>query len=121
MNYSIVNYTHPTDAKFNKIYWLYGGLYFTEGTNEKVMQIISDAFKSRTRLIFDYGDITTGKSCNETFDTTGYIGRSTGEIKVPLLVYNSRSYGGGALTSSIVKITTSKGKIVLYQHPNYSN
>lgn len=55
----------------------------------------------------------------ETYNTCGYIGRSTGNHKIPLLVNNSRSHGGGALTDSIVKISLAKGGKVLWQHKTY--
>ena len=50
----------------------------------------------------------------------GYIGRSTGSQKIPLLIYNTRSMGGDhILDHCIVKIATAVGKHVLYQHPKY--
>ena len=51
----------------------------------------------------------------------GTIGRSTGTIKTPLLISNSRSLGGGAiLTDCIVKIVDVKTKRVLYVNPKYT-
>lgn len=72
----------------------------------------------RERLCIEYGNTETGKSWGDT--DCGYIGRSTGNVKVPLVIHNSRSYGGSAiLDHCIVRILTAKGKYVLYQHPNY--
>jgi hypothetical protein len=69
-----------------------------------------------SRIIVDYGDIKTGKSWGETYDVSGYVGRSTGSIKVPLLVHNSRSLGGGAmLDHCILTVKTSAGKQLLYK------
>ena len=57
---------------------------------------------------------------NEEHDIFGYVGRSTGENKIPLLVANFRSYGGGALLDHcIIKIRESKGNRVLYQAANF--
>lgn len=61
-----------------------------------------------------------GVSWNETNDTTGYVGRSTGSIKIPLLIANKCSHGGGSiLTDCIVKIVNTKTKRTLYQHPHF--
>ena len=43
-----------------------------------------------------------------------------GPVKVPLLIANSRSIGGGAILDfCIVRIRTAAGGRVLYQHPAY--
>jgi hypothetical protein len=48
----------------------------------------------------------------------GTIGRSTGTIKIPLLINNSRSFGGpGLLDDCIIKITVDKKTV--YSHPLY--
>jgi predicted outer membrane repeat protein len=89
-----------------------------EGTPEKVKQILEKELHSHNRLRIFYGDKDTGLDWMEEHDTIGYIGRSTGESPITILLNNNRSYGGGAiLTDCIVKIT--KDKTVLYQHPNY--
>ena len=38
-----------------------------------------------------------GRDWLEEYDTCGYIGRSTGSIKVPLLIHDKRSCGGPQL------------------------
>ncbi len=89
-------------------------------TPEQVINILENARTSRSRLRLYFGDSVTGKDWEECYDVSGYIGRSSGSIKVPLLVNNSRSTGGGALLDHcIVKIETSKGKTELYKHHNY--
>ena len=73
---------------------------------------------SRSRLRIFYGDTETGRDWHEEWQIIGYIGRSNGKIKVPLLIFNSRSNGGGSiLDHCIIKIM--EGKRVLYQHPKY--
>lgn len=60
-----------------------------------------------------------GDDCN-VFDAylVGYVSRSCGNFKIPLLINNSRSIGGPSiLDGNIVKITIDK--VVVYQHPNY--
>lgn len=108
-----------TDSEGRK-YQLVNDTAYKLSTPDKVVTILEESRQNKTRLIFDYGDKTTGKSWGETFDICGHVGRSTGTCKIPLLIKTARSYGGGAISDDcIVKITTAKGKRVLYQHPNY--
>jgi hypothetical protein len=61
-----------------------------------------------------------GQDWLEEFLSYGYVGRSTGNSKIPLLVHNNRSMGGPALLDHcIVRIRTSSGGHVLWQHPKY--
>lgn len=95
------------------------GTYYHPDTNDLVIEVLERAKQNRTRLMLDYGH-ENGQSWGEIYDITGYVGRSTGTQKIPLLVHNKRSLGGGAILSQcIVKISESRGKKVLYQHPNY--
>jgi len=97
------------------------GVSYAVDTPDRIISILETAYQQHTRLVLDYGDTETGKSWEEQYDITGYIGRSTGTVPIPLLVYNSRSYGGGGiLTDCIVAIRASKGKGLMYSHPNYS-
>lgn len=94
---------------------------FNEKTNDKVKAILSSVYNSGQRIRIVYGDTETGKDWLEENDVTGTIGRSTGVKKVPLLIANSRSYGGGAiLDHCIIKIVTTDGKYVLYEHETYN-
>ncbi len=49
----------------------------------------------KTRLRFFYGNQETGELWGDHED--GYIGRSTGVQRIPLVINNQRSMGGGAL------------------------
>ena len=98
----------------------FNGLYFSEGTPEKVMQILSNNLHNKKRLRFWYGDLQTGKSWNEENDICGYIGCTTGK-RTPILVNNSRSMGGGMiLTDCIVKIVNITDGYQVYKHENFS-
>lgn len=103
-----------------KAYKVHDNTYYHADTNADVLEVLESCRINRTRIILDYGDTQTGKSWGEVYDVCGYVGRSTGNKKIPILVFNRRSFGGGAILSHcIVRITTSKGKRVLYQHPTY--
>ena len=95
------------------------GTFYNQNTHDKVIEVLENARTKRIRIQVDYGN-ENGSSWGEIHDITGYVGRSTGIKKIPLLIYNRRSLGGGALLSDcIVKIVTTKNKIVLYEHPTY--
>ena len=96
------------------------GTTFHAETPIEVCNILNDAISSihSKRIRIFLGDRETGKDWNEFHDTIGYVGRSTGLIKIPLMIHNTRSVGGGAiLDHCIVKITVDKKTI--YQHPKY--
>ena len=106
------------------------GLFYDERTPEAVCNILSRFYHmSRTgriapRLRVWYGDTETGRCWMEENDITGYVGRSTGPIKIPLLIHNSRSYGGGAiLDHCIIRITARNPHVnridCLYSHPDF--
>jgi len=94
------------------------GTCYDVNTAVGVIEELEKARLSGARIRVFYGDQETGRDwCGEN-DTMGCIGRSTGNIKIPLLIKTRRSYGGGALLdSAIVKIQI--GHSVVYTHPNY--
>jgi len=73
---------------------------------------------TRPRLRLEYGDAETGRAWGDV--ETGYVGRSSGPVKVPIILHNLRSMGGGAISDgSIVRISMARGGSVLWQHPTY--
>jgi hypothetical protein len=103
-----------------KKYQLVNDTAYSMDTPEKVIEILEWSRDSETRLILDYGDTKTGKSWHETNDIIGHVGRSTGSIKIPLLIQTARSMGGGGiLDGCILRIRDAKTKNVLYKAPNY--
>lgn len=94
-----------------------GTAYHIE-TPTRVCEILENARISGNRIQIYYGDVKTGKNWNEEHDTRGTIGRSTGTVKIPLLIATSRSHGGGAiLDHCIVKIRGKYG--IIYKCENY--
>jgi hypothetical protein len=101
-------------------YKIISGTSYHEATPDAVIRVLEAARQSRTRLHISLGDQETGRDWLEEFESHGYVGRSTGPVKVPLLVANRRSLGGGAILGHyIVRIRESAGGRVLYQHPDY--
>jgi hypothetical protein len=96
------------------------GTEFYPSTPIEVASTLERLRQTQIRCRFYWGDQVTGLDWGDTHDVVGRVGRSTGEQKVPLLIHNARSMGGGAiLTHCIVKITEARGGRVVYQHPNY--
>lgn len=92
------------------------GTFYKENIPDELVELLEKLREDKTRVVVDYGDIKTGRSWGEENDIQGYIGRSTGRIKIPLLIYNSRSLGGGSLLDDcIIGIKTTKGKKVIYK------
>ncbi len=104
----------------------YNGVYYRDGTPDEVVRVLDSARRHRTRLRLHYGHTEPdhpecGRDWMEENDLEGYVSNSVGPLKVPILVHNVRSDGGMAiLDNCIIKITTAKGKRVLYQHPKYN-
>jgi len=99
-------------------YQIVNGTYYSKGTPDSVIAILESARCSYQRLRLFYGDPTTGRDWMDEHDTTGQIGRSMGPRKIPLLLRNNRSTGGGALLDDRVIKITSAGR-TCYQHPQY--
>lgn len=96
------------------------GTFYDAKTPIEVVNVLEKARLNRTRLHISLGDATTGSDWLEENDVFGFVGRSMGPIKVPLLIHNRRSLGGGSiLDHCIVRIRASAGGQVLYQHPKY--
>ena len=86
-------------------YRVVNGTSYDANTSPIVINALEHARTNNIRVIIDYGDIKTGKSWNEIHDISGYVGRSSGQNKIPLLIYNKRSFGGGSiLTNCILSI-----------------
>jgi hypothetical protein len=98
-------------------YKVINGTSYNQNTPQILIDVLEKCRLNKTRIVFDYGDTDTGISWGDVNDISGYIGRTTGENKVPILVYNSRSLGGGCiLTDNILTIRESKGKKLIYSY-----
>lgn len=101
-----------------KKYKVLNGTYYNEKTSDEVIRVLENSRKNNSRIRVFYGDTETGRDWLEIYDTIGTVGRSTGDINIPLLIKTTRSFGGGALLDHcIVKITIDKR--VVYKNPKY--
>ena len=94
---------------------------YENGTAPEVRAVLEEARNKRARIRIWYGNTATGEAWLEEHSITGRVGRSTGMVKVPLLISRSTSRGGEAIsTGSIIRIDwrlDAKSVIVKYRHP----
>ncbi len=91
---------------------------FDNNTCSKVKTVLTECYNNQCRIRIWYGDTKTGLSWMDEYDMMGTIGRSTGQQKIPLLVKNSRSGGGGGiLCHCIIRIDVISSKHTIYEHP----
>jgi hypothetical protein len=108
------------------------GTTYHDRTDERVIAALEWARARRVRIRVHYGTTVTsmpaslgspvGSDWGDTYHVEGYVGRSTGNEKIPLLVNNARSTGGPAiLDDCIVRVrmaNRSEGGDI-YRHPSY--
>ena len=90
------------------------GTYFHIDTHDEAIRILNILCddKERVQIELKYSDGYV--SSFEDFGNTGHVGRTTG-LHAPILVFNSRSYGGGLISTQFInRIRTSKGKRIFY-------
>lgn len=93
------------------------GISFNSNTDDKVCSILAGAWGTARRLRIFYGK--DGKYWLDEYDIMGRIGRSTGQVKIPLMIARANSTGGpGILDHCIVRIQ--EGKNVLYSAPGFT-
>ena len=93
------------------------GTTFSAETPERVAKLLLGYMNSGQRIRIFLGT-KDGRDWGEIYRTIGYVGRSTGSIKIPLLISNSRSIGGEAISdANIVRITVDRRNA--YIHPKY--
>ena len=98
------------------------GTYYSNETPDGVIRVLESLRGTSQRVKIYLGDRETGRDWMEEDSKIGKIGRSSGQIKIPILLSNVQSTGGGSiLDDCIVKIVTSPSSSVrvLYQHPRY--
>jgi hypothetical protein len=97
----------------------------------QIQQALESAYRSKRRIRVWYGFTEYqsgalrdgdkhGLSWGDDFEVVGTVGRSTGRVKIPLLVNNARSLGGPAiLVTSIVRIDDIASRTHLFKHPAF--
>ncbi|MBC8386314.1 MAG: hypothetical protein H8E09_00565 [Gammaproteobacteria bacterium] len=95
------------------------GTFFNANTPENICRILEKLRKNGQQIRLFYGDTITGKDWLDECDLQGFIGRSRGPLKIPLLIKPGESSGFGLLDHCIVRIIQVSNGKVLYSHHNY--
>jgi hypothetical protein len=93
------------------------GTCYHQETSDQVIRLLEKLQKTSAEVRIFYGDTQTGQSWHDEFDVVGRIGRSTGSIKIPLLVPRDDCGGPGLLDHCIIRIDSRDG--TLYQHKKF--
>lgn len=109
--------------------------WYRAGTPKKVAAILEAARSSHcdsgtqgTILRLFYGDPETGRDSCEEFETIGFIGRSGGPMRVPLILepllddvrdITSSAYGGSIDTVNVLRIIDVRRAEEVYRAENY--
>ena len=98
-------------------YKVINGTSYDKNVPQRLIDVLENCRANNTRIVIDYGDTESGISWGEVNDIVGYIGRTTGSNKVPILLYNSCSNGGTCISvDRILTIKESKGKKLIYSN-----
>lgn len=93
--------------------------WFTPGTPQAVQDILEKYRHSKKLLRVFYGDHESGRDWMEEHDVVGFVGRSMGTIRVPLLVPPRQNGGPAILDHCIVRLMDGRSGKELYRIPNY--
>lgn len=84
-------------------------------TPDDLVRLLEKVRLEKMRIVIVYGDVETCKPWEEVIANRGRIGRSSGSVKIPILIKTDRSMGGeGILDHCIIQIKESLGGKVLY-------
>jgi hypothetical protein len=105
-----------TITKLGNVYKVVNGTYYNPTTPDEVIKILEDSRINHKRIHIHYGNTITKQAWGDSVKCR--IGRSTGEVAIPLAIKTKRSIGGEAiLDACIVKIeyVHKKNSKVLYE------
>lgn len=93
--------------------------YFDPGTHPDAARVLEAARKRGRKLRLILGDTSTGEPWLEEHDVVGRIGRSTGSLKVPLLIEAGQCGGSAILCACLLALIAWDSGDVLYRHAAY--
>lgn len=93
--------------------------YFDPGTDPKAARVLERCRNEGSKVRLILGDTATGRTWLEEHDVVGRIGRSTGTLKVPLLIEAGADGGTAILTNCLLAVVEWDSGEFLYRHPSY--
>ena len=93
--------------------------YFDPGTERKAATVLESCRRTGNKVRLILGNTVTGEPWLNEHDVVGTIGRSSGHLKIPLLMENGESYGGAILTTCLLTLIDWRSGRTLYRHAAY--
>ena len=93
--------------------------YFDPGTDAKAARVLESCRTHERKVRLILGDTSTGEPWLEEHDVIGRIGRSTGSLKVPLLIEPGEHGGCAILCACLLAIVDWESGDFLYRHAAY--
>lgn len=93
--------------------------YFDPGTDPKVARALETCRRDGRKVRLVQGDTASGRSWLDEHDVVGRIGRSTGMMKVPLLIEAGADGGVAILTNCLLRLIDWESGRDLFRHSAY--
>ena len=93
--------------------------YFAPGTDAKAAKVLESCRTHERKVRLILGDTRTGEPWLEEHDVVGRISRSTGGLKVPLLIEAGECGGAAILCACLLAIIDWRSGDFLYRHAAY--
>lgn len=93
--------------------------YFDPGTDPKAARVLERCRRDGRTLRLVLGDTATGQCWLDEHDVVGRIARSTGMLKVPLLIEPGADGGAAILTNCLLRLIDWMTGQDLYRHPAF--
>lgn len=93
--------------------------WFHPDTPVELQAILERCRENRTPVRCFFGNPKTGRDSLEEFNVTGRVGRSTGILRIPLLVPDGDCGGDSLSSERVVKLVATRSGRVLWQHAAY--
>ncbi len=93
--------------------------YFDPGTDGKAAKVLESCRTGERKIRLILGDTRSGEPWLEEHDVVGRIGRSTGPLKVPLLIEPGEHGGCAILCACLLAIVDWQSGDFLYRHATY--